>query len=500
MKESQDNPRAGLAPAITAVRRGNREHARHLLRQLIRQSPDHEQAWMWLAIASENPHQAQACWRQVLRVNPNNARAVQALREVDTRPMPVKPGRRKRSALAPSSRWQKVPFRRWAGVWLLAAGLLVILGGFVAQAWARGGSSLPLAFGSTLMDVVPATATPDPGGGTQLSPAVELNRSAPSTPTAAQRVVSLVPELEQAWARREWKEALSVLDQVALIDRSYPGLDVARCDTLLRWAEDQVANQAIREAHTTYLQALEICQDRAAVLEDKAVAFAYLSGKWRADHALWPQAATMLEVVYQAEPAYADVEPLLTSAYIAWAEEALAAGALEQAREASEAALRLHAEDVRATALLAEIQRRLVPTPTPVPTAVPYHAANKRIEVNISQQRMFVWQGETLLYNWVCSTGGGSTGTAAGYFSVLDKIPEAWASTWSLRMPWWLGIYQVGALENGIHALPILPNGQILWAGYLGSRVSYGCIILSTENAQTLYNWADIGTPVWIHY
>ena len=67
-------------------------------------------------------------------------------------------------------------------------------------------------------------------------------------------------------------------------------------------------------------------------------------------------------------------------------------------------------------------------------------------------------------------------------------------------MPYWLGIYYVGRMENGIHALPIDRNGRMLWAGYLGTPVSFGCIILSTENARTLYHWADVGVPVWIHY
>jgi lipoprotein-anchoring transpeptidase ErfK/SrfK len=67
-------------------------------------------------------------------------------------------------------------------------------------------------------------------------------------------------------------------------------------------------------------------------------------------------------------------------------------------------------------------------------------------------------------------------------------------------MPYWLGIYWVGRIENGIHALPINADGTMLWDGYLGTPVSFGCIILSTENARTLYHWADIGTPVWIYH
>ncbi|NLE99632.1 MAG: L,D-transpeptidase, partial [Anaerolineales bacterium] len=64
----------------------------------------------------------------------------------------------------------------------------------------------------------------------------------------------------------------------------------------------------------------------------------------------------------------------------------------------------------------------------------------------------------------------------------------------------WLGIYWAGSIENGIHALPVMSNGQTLWAGYLGRPVSFGCIVLGTADAAALYNWAEIGTPVQIRY
>jgi lipoprotein-anchoring transpeptidase ErfK/SrfK len=37
-----------------------------------------------------------------------------------------------------------------------------------------------------------------------------------------------------------------------------------------------------------------------------------------------------------------------------------------------------------------------------------------------------------------------------------------------------------------------------LWDGYLGQRVSYGCVILSDEDAATLYDWAEVGTKIKI--
>ncbi len=120
----------------------------------------------------------------------------------------------------------------------------------------------------------------------------------------------------------------------------------------------------------------------------------------------------------------------------------------------------------------------------------------KRIVVDLSEQRMYVYQNGQLLWKWLVSTGRPGQATAVGHYRVLNKIPNAYAYTWSLQMPYWLGIYWAGSLQNGIHALPIQANGQRLWAGYLGQRVSFGCIILGTENARTLYNWAAVGTPV----
>ncbi len=120
----------------------------------------------------------------------------------------------------------------------------------------------------------------------------------------------------------------------------------------------------------------------------------------------------------------------------------------------------------------------------------------QRIVIDLSDQRMVVYQGGQVLWNWVVSTGRPGQETAVGHYKVLNKIPNAYAYTWGLQMPYWLGIYWAGSLQNGIHALPIQANGQRLWEGYLGQRVSFGCIILSTQNAATLYNWATVGTPV----
>jgi len=127
------------------------------------------------------------------------------------------------------------------------------------------------------------------------------------------------------------------------------------------------------------------------------------------------------------------------------------------------------------------------------------YSGGKKILVDISEQHMYVYDGEQLVYSFVSSTGMNNA-TRTGTFSVLDKIPNAYGATWNIWMPNWLGIYWAGSLENGIHALPILPNGATLWAGFLGTPISYGCVVLDTYDAQLLYDWAEVGVPVEIQW
>ena len=151
----------------------------------------------------------------------------------------------------------------------------------------------------------------------------------------------------------------------------------------------------------------------------------------------------------------------------------------------------------------------LVDTPTPVyvaPSTQPVHAqpsysysGSKYILVDISEQHMYVYEGDVLTYSFVASTGMNNA-TRVGTFAVQSKIPNAYGSTWDIWMPNWLGIYWAGGLENGIHALPILPNGATLWDGYLGRPVSYGCVVLGAYESRLLYDWAEIGTPVEIRW
>jgi lipoprotein-anchoring transpeptidase ErfK/SrfK len=133
------------------------------------------------------------------------------------------------------------------------------------------------------------------------------------------------------------------------------------------------------------------------------------------------------------------------------------------------------------------------------PSAAPVATNGKSIVVSIREQHLYAYENGELVYSFVASTGEGNS-TRVGTFHVQDKIPNAYGATWNIWMPDWLGIYWSGTLENGIHALPILPGGARLWSGFLGTPISYGCVVLGVNEAMQLYDWAEIGTPVEIRY
>ncbi len=123
----------------------------------------------------------------------------------------------------------------------------------------------------------------------------------------------------------------------------------------------------------------------------------------------------------------------------------------------------------------------------------------KKIVIDLGAQQMRVYEHGDLRYEWAISTGMADSPTHRGVFQILSKEERAYGSQWDLWMPYFMAIYRAGGdVYNGIHELPILANGQRLWAGALGRPASYGCIILGIPQAETLYHWAEIGVLVVI--
>jgi len=128
-----------------------------------------------------------------------------------------------------------------------------------------------------------------------------------------------------------------------------------------------------------------------------------------------------------------------------------------------------------------------------------YQGQVSRFVVSISQQRCWLYAGNVIIANWRCSTGQGGAATRPGSYAVQSKIERAYGSVWNIWMPYWLGIYWAGPSENGIHGIPYnAATGWRLWEGYVGTPVTYGCVLLDNAHAKILYDLAYIGMPVII--
>lgn len=124
---------------------------------------------------------------------------------------------------------------------------------------------------------------------------------------------------------------------------------------------------------------------------------------------------------------------------------------------------------------------------------------NKRIVVSLSEQRTWVYENGQLKWEWPSSTGISSSPTAPGIFQIQSHEPNAYAGIWDLWMPSFMGIYRpvpTSEFMNGFHGFPTRGNSQLLWTGDLGHPVTYGCVLLSSENAALLYEWAEDGVVV----
>lgn len=71
-----------LREGIAAARRGDRNTGRNLLQQVIDADPDNELAWIWLASCLTDPAARREALQRVLQINPDNARAQQALQRL----------------------------------------------------------------------------------------------------------------------------------------------------------------------------------------------------------------------------------------------------------------------------------------------------------------------------------------------------------------------------------------------------------------------------------
>jgi len=125
----------------------------------------------------------------------------------------------------------------------------------------------------------------------------------------------------------------------------------------------------------------------------------------------------------------------------------------------------------------------------------------KYIDIDVTQQRFRYYQHGFLLGDFPTSTGKPSTATRLGEFKADSKYEMAYGGADGQRwgMPYFIGFYMSGNLENGIHELPFL-NGYREGASSLGHAVSHGCVRLDIGPAKEVYDWTEVDqTKIFVH-
>jgi hypothetical protein len=71
-----------LMDAIDLLKEDRRKEAVGVLRGLIREDNDFEDAWLWMSVAVDSLDQSSICLDNVLRINPQNGEAAGALHRI----------------------------------------------------------------------------------------------------------------------------------------------------------------------------------------------------------------------------------------------------------------------------------------------------------------------------------------------------------------------------------------------------------------------------------
>ncbi|HIP50418.1 MAG TPA: hypothetical protein EYG99_03130 [Candidatus Pacebacteria bacterium] len=121
----------------------------------------------------------------------------------------------------------------------------------------------------------------------------------------------------------------------------------------------------------------------------------------------------------------------------------------------------------------------------------------KYIDINLATQIMTLFENGTVKDVFLISSGKPGMDTPRGNHKIYNKHPRPWSNKYGLFMPFWMAITPDG--KYGLHELPEWPSGYKEGQNHLGIKVSHGCVRLGVGPANTVYNWAEIGTPVIIY-
>lgn len=112
------------------------------------------------------------------------------------------------------------------------------------------------------------------------------------------------------------------------------------------------------------------------------------------------------------------------------------------------------------------------------------------LDVDLSQQRLYAYAGDTLVNSFIVSTGTWQTPTVVGKFKVWVKLRASDMSGpgyYLPDVPYVMYFYK----DYGIHGT--------YWHNNFGTPMSHGCVNLSIPDAEWVYNFSSVGTVVNVH-
>lgn len=490
-----------VVQGIAAARRGHVAEALRLLDRAIRLAPDHVEALIWRGGLSE-PAQALSYLERACAIAPDNERALAGLAWAEQSLQPPESDATLAEAAGPGDASpppampdkplsERLPARlkTFVAVAVLALAILCSLS-MTQIGWS---DDVPTATAEQdSLALVAADAAP-PAAEPAAPVAVAAAPTPSPSPTIAPTPTRSPSELDLAWSAEDWPRVIALVEVMRAASPSDGDLREKLFAAHFNHAHQLVRQERLEDALAAFDRALGVNAGDERAVRERKLAQLYVQGTTALSAGSFAEAAGSLRSVFDSRADYLSVKSKLYQAYVGQAAALEKSGQSTDAYQSFQKAAKLDAQGAEAQAGLARL-KPAAPTATPAPSA-----AGKKIEVSIAQQRMTVWQNDKVVWVFKVSTGKTPYLTRKGTFYTRNKIPNAYSTAMGWGMPWWMGIYQVGNYENGIHAMARLRNGTVLPNSMLGRPQTRGCIMLSDKDAKTLYDWTVVGTMVWIH-
>lgn len=122
----------------------------------------------------------------------------------------------------------------------------------------------------------------------------------------------------------------------------------------------------------------------------------------------------------------------------------------------------------------------------------------KHIEVDLTNQRLYAFEGDRVVYDFLVSTGKWGR-TPTGEFRIWGKFRATKMSGGSKERHTYYYLpnvpYVMFFSNDEVEASRGFSFHGTYWHENFGTPMSHGCVNMKTENAKTLYDWAgpDVG-------